>query len=231
MPPRRSSTRRRDGSQSRVRRGKRAANRQRRSKGRGSNRGGLRRRRQRRTRRPKIDYNSGQGMRTSAWGPVFWTTLGFVASGYPPKPTADQRETYQQFFDAFFKVLPCRACRENSVDNLVSSGYGPSVFRTRASLTRFVCDMHNAVNEMLGKDVHWTYKQFRDFYESLRARCVKGKDIGDKARSHGGCYGDIGQHDPRVTTIIRMLPEAEANEYKAVNHCDSLALDAKCRRV
>ena len=37
------------------------------------------------------DYNSGDGMLTSVWGPVFWFFLHTMSFNYPVKPTEENK--------------------------------------------------------------------------------------------------------------------------------------------
>ena len=40
------------------------------------------------------DYNSGDGMLTSVWGPSMWHTLHAISFNYPVKPTKEDKVTY-----------------------------------------------------------------------------------------------------------------------------------------
>ena len=40
------------------------------------------------------DYNSGDGMMTSIWGPPLWHELHTISFNYPTKPTKDDKLHY-----------------------------------------------------------------------------------------------------------------------------------------
>ena len=40
----------------------------------------------------KKDYQSGEGMLTSVWGPSLWHTLHTISFNYPVKPTKEQKK-------------------------------------------------------------------------------------------------------------------------------------------
>ena len=43
------------------------------------------------------DYNSGEGMLTSVWGPSMWHYLHTMSFNYPVKPTRQQKKHYKEF--------------------------------------------------------------------------------------------------------------------------------------
>ena len=44
------------------------------------------------------DYNSGEGMLTSVWGPSMWHTLHTISFNYPVNPTEEDKKNYKIFF-------------------------------------------------------------------------------------------------------------------------------------
>ena len=61
----------------------------------------------------KLDYNSGDGMLTSIWGPPLWHTLHTISFNYPVKPSKEDINNYYKFFKDIKDVLPCKYCRIN----------------------------------------------------------------------------------------------------------------------
>ena len=59
------------------------------------------------------DYNSGDGMLTSVWGPVFWFFLHTMSFNYPVKPTEENKKHYREFILRLENILPCKYCRDN----------------------------------------------------------------------------------------------------------------------
>ena len=44
------------------------------------------------------DYNSGDGMLTSVWGPPLWHTLHTISFNYSVKPKKQDKDNYYNFF-------------------------------------------------------------------------------------------------------------------------------------
>ena len=63
------------------------------------------------------DYNSGDGMMTSVWGPPLWHTLHTISFNYPIKPTDKQKKDYYKFYSSLKNILPCKYCRINLKNN------------------------------------------------------------------------------------------------------------------
>ena len=63
------------------------------------------------------DYNSGDGMLTSVWGPGLWHYLHTMSFNYPNSPTKEDKHHYRDFVLSLRHVLPCGKCRENLKKN------------------------------------------------------------------------------------------------------------------
>ena len=127
------------------------------------------------------DFRSADGFLTSVWGPSLWMTLHTISLNYPCKPTTAQRKQYKAFFDSLQHVLPCGKCRDNLKTNLKATAYGPHVFASRDTLSKWVHALHTNVNEMLGKPNRVSYDEMRQTYEHFRARCGTVRDPGRRA--------------------------------------------------
>ena len=66
----------------------------------------------------KKDYNSGDGMLTSVWGPSLWHSLHTISFNYPLKPSLKDKINYRKFILQLQHVLPCKYCRINFKENL-----------------------------------------------------------------------------------------------------------------
>ena len=75
------------------------------------------------------------------------------------------------------KVLPCRYCRENYKKNLKAVPLTKTVLKNRENFSRWVYDLHNHINGMLGKKSKLSYEDVRDRYEHFRARCLVRKEV------------------------------------------------------
>jgi hypothetical protein len=111
------------------------------------------------------DYNSGDGMMTSIWGPALWLSLHTISFNYPIEPTEEQKKYYYKYFKSLQYILPCRYCRENYEKNLKTHNLTKAVMKNRESLSRWVYELHEMVNKNLGKSseklVNTVFRKFR----------------------------------------------------------------------
>ena len=119
----------------------------------------------------EADYNSSNGMQTSIFGPMIWSTLHIISFNYPVKPTKKQKKEYKNFLLSIGDVLPCLYCRQNFKKNMISAGFCDSVMNNRYTFSHFIYKLHNCVNKMLGKNIKISYSEVRDRYEHFRSRC------------------------------------------------------------
>ena len=63
------------------------------------------------------DYNSGDGMLTSVWGPGMWHSLHTISFNYPINPTKNDKRNYRDYILNMKYILPCGKCRNNLRDN------------------------------------------------------------------------------------------------------------------
>ena len=63
------------------------------------------------------EYNSGDGMLTTVWGPSMWHYLHTMSFNYPVHPSCDDKKRYQAFILNLQYVLPCGKCRKNLKKN------------------------------------------------------------------------------------------------------------------
>ena len=47
-------------------------------------------------------YNSGEGILTSVWGPGLWFFLHTISFNYPNKPTAEQKKHYKNYYISYY---------------------------------------------------------------------------------------------------------------------------------
>lgn len=84
------------------------------------------------------------------WGPQYWRVMHSVAFWYPTDPTNDQKQSAHAFYSALRQLLPCAACRAHYEQILIVRPLDRAV-QNRMSLVRWVIDVHNDVNESIGK--------------------------------------------------------------------------------
>lgn len=114
------------------------------------------------------------GMQPSVWGPPLWFFLHTISLNYPPEPTREQQVQYYRFFVSLGDVLPCKHCRESYATWIEQLDL--NVFRSRATLAKWVYDLHNTVNIKLGKPAHHeSFSEVLEAYHAYRGGRVKRK--------------------------------------------------------
>lgn len=125
-------------------------------------------------------------MQTAVWGPPGWSFLHSVAHGFPDSPSDFDTENdlpigttagkYKNFFLLVGSILPCKYCRDSYIRYVADS---PPRVLSRATLTRWLWEVHNKVNEKLCvKYKSAGYEQVRAKYESYRANCSDSVALG-----------------------------------------------------
>ena len=87
-----------------------------------------------------------------------------MAAYYPEKPSPEKKAAVINFYDAFSKLYPCSHCADDLRQDLKTFNVKNE---SRASLSIWTCEMHNRVNEKLGKeqykcDLDWLDQRWRD---------------------------------------------------------------------
>lgn len=120
------------------------------------------------------DYKN-NGLITKIWGGPGWIFNHSVTFGYPLNPTESQKIKYRNYFISLGDVLPCKYCRK-SYRKFITSGktaLTDDVLKSRETLTKWLYEIHEAVNSKLEVDYGVSYEDLIDKYESFRAKCGK----------------------------------------------------------
>ena len=130
----------------------------------------------------KREFNSGDGMLTTVWGPSLWHSLHTISFNYPVEPTKEDKKHYRDFIHSLCYVIPCKYCRMNLRNNFKSLPLKMSDMKNRDTFSRYIYNLHELVNKMLKKRSGLTYNDVRKRYEHFRARCNAGtpKDVWSK---------------------------------------------------
>lgn len=123
----------------------------------------------------KKDFESSDGMLTYVWGPSLWHFLHTMSFNYPVKPSCDDKHHYMDYIKSLEFILPCRYCRENLKRNLKETNFTMSDMKSRDTFSKYVFNLHNHINTMLGKKNILTYEEVRERYENFRSRCANKK--------------------------------------------------------
>jgi len=123
----------------------------------------------------KTDYNSGDGMLVSVWGPSMWHALHTISFNYPIHPTVQEKQHYRNFILNLQYVLPCKYCRMNLKTNFKHLPLTMAKMKNRETFSRYIYDLHELINKMLHKNSALTFCDVRERYEHFRSRCTEEK--------------------------------------------------------
>lgn len=176
----------------------------------------------------KSEYNSGDGMLTSVWGPSMWHYLHTMSFNYPVNPTQDDKKHYRDFILSLQHVLPCGHCRMNLQKNFKVLPLTMNHMKDRNSFSRYVYNLHETVNKMLQKKSGLSYCDVRDRYEHFRSRCTIDKPkifsrklLKTKKKKEKGCTEPL--YGKKSKCVIKIIPQEEREK--------SFQMDKKCIKM
>lgn len=172
------------------------------------------------------DYNSGDGMLVSVWGPSLWNSLHIISFNYPVHPTIKDKKHYRDFILNLEYVLPCKFCRQNLHANFKQLPLTMEKMKNRETFSRYMYDLHELINKMLNKRSKLTYEDVRERYEHFRSRCTeekptlftfkqlqldknnknnKNKTLKNKGNKEKGCTEPL--YGKKSKCIIKIVPQ------------------------
>jgi hypothetical protein len=169
----------------------------------------------------QADYNSGDGMLTSVWGPPLWHILHTISFNYPIHPTEEDKKHYYKYYKSLKYILPCRFCRDNLDNNLKNHKLTKAIMKNRETLSRWVYELHEIVNLMLQKKSGLTYEDVRDRYEHFRSRCLVNPEeiiIKNEKGKESGCTEPL--YGVKSKCVLNIVPRDE--------RLNSFKIDPKC---
>ena len=175
----------------------------------------------------KTDYNSGDGMLTSVWGPSMWHYLHTMSFNYPVNPSKEDKKHYKDFILSLQNVLPCRYCRINLKKNFKLLPLTNEHMKSRDTFSRYIYNLHETVNKMLKKKSGLKYCDVRERYEHFRSRCTldKPKLIKkihlNKTKKEKGCTEPL--YGKKSKCVIKIIPEEEKQK--------TFQMDKKCIKI
>ena len=162
-------------------------------------------------------YKSNDGMLTTIWGPPLWHVLHTMSFNYPVQPSKEEKSHYRNFILNLKHTLPCGKCRENFKKNLKDLPLYMKHMESRETFSKYVYDLHELVNKMLGKKSGLSFEEVTDRYEHFRARCVNEKI---QTKIENGCVRPL--YGKKSKCILKIVP----NEVK----CDTLEINKECMK-
>lgn len=89
-------------------------------------------------------------MDPASWGPQLWSSLHYIALGYPDHPSSLDKQNYKAFFESLDNVLPCHKCAQHYKATVEAMPIAPFLDSAHR-LFEWTVAVHNAVNQRLGK--------------------------------------------------------------------------------
>lgn len=167
------------------------------------------------------DFASNDGMLTTVWGPPMWHVLHTISFNYPVKPTLKIKQKYREFVKNLIFILPCGKCRENLKQNFKKLPLKTKHLKSRDTFSKYVYDLHELINEMLGKKSGLSYNMVRERYEHFRSRCNTTKKKPTKKKKEDGCTEPlVGE---KAKCVLHILPKT--------TKCETFQMDKKCEKV
>ena len=173
----------------------------------------------------KKDYNSGDGMLTSVWGPPMWHYLHTMSFNYPVNPNDEDKKNYRNFIINLQYVLPCKYCRINLTNNFKKKPLQMCDMANRETFSRYIYELHELVNKMLHKKSHLSYCEVRERYEHFRSRCTEEKPrifnfkrMNTRKKKEKGCTEPL--YGKKSKCVINIVPQEDKRA--------TLKIDKKC---
>ena len=174
------------------------------------------------------DYMSGDGMMTSVWGPAAWHLLHTISFNYPINPTNENKKQYKEYVESLTNVLPCKYCRMNLKNNLKAHPIRMCHMKNRETFSKYIYNLHEIINKMLGKNSGLSYCDVRERYEHFRSRCTQN-DGGKifkfnktrKNKNEKGCTEPL--YGKKAKCVIQIVPQEEKTP--------SFVMDDQCIKV
>ena len=151
------------------------------------------------------DYDSNNGMLVSIWGASTWHMLHSISFNFPVNPTDSDKQHYKEFILSLQNVLPCGKCRKNLVSNFKKLPLEQKDLESRDAFSKYIYNLHEAVNAMLNKKSGLSYENVRDTYEKFRAKCATPTKGGTK-KNEKGCVIPI-NNGKKDKCILRIVPQ------------------------
>lgn len=119
------------------------------------------------------------------WGPQGWRFMHTVSFYYPENPTREEQYSYCAFFRTIGQVLPCVLCRKH-YKAYVATHPPEDKMANWQQLSRWLVDLHNAVNARHGKP-QFSYDRALALYRPAGGSAKESK----VSILSGGCAGTL----------------------------------------
>jgi hypothetical protein len=137
-----------------------------------------------------------------------------MSFNYPVNPTPEDKKHYRDYILNLRYVLPCKYCRINLANNLKKKPLQMCHMASRDTFSRYIYELHETVNRMLGKKSHLTYCDVRERYEHFRSRCTEEKPkifnfkkTATRKKKEKGCTEPL--YGKKSKCVINIVPQED----------------------
>ena len=89
--------------------------------------------------------------------------------------------------------------------------------KNRNTFSRYIYNLHEIINEMLGKKSGLTYEDVRDRYENFRSRCRTTTKV--ETKEENGCTEPV--YGEKAKCILQIVPQTKK--------CETFQIEDKCK--
>jgi hypothetical protein len=114
-------------------------------------------------------------MQPSVWGPCLWRSIHVIALAYPYSPSNEDKQNYKEFYENFWKVIPCQKCSVNYRRHLEELAPIDGFLSSPDDLFAWTVALHNIVNNELGKR-NYTVEEAKQIHSQMPL-CEVKKDV------------------------------------------------------
>ena len=104
-------------------------------------------------------------MKPEIWGSHLWFLMHIISFEYPDNPMENDKRIYYDFYNSLKDIIPCEKCKTHYREFLHIHPLLPFLDK-KADLVKWVIDIHNFVNESLGKPIV-SMDEVLDIYANL----------------------------------------------------------------
>ena len=102
-------------------------------------------------------------MNPDVWGPGLWLFIHTIAFNYSDDPSQKEMDDIKNFLIALEKVIPCPGCKAEYSKYIQET---PPTLENKTDFVQWTIDLHNSVNERLGKKIR-SNEWVANYYDSL----------------------------------------------------------------
>ena len=126
--------------------------------------------------------------------------------------------------------MPCKYCRTNLVQNFKKLPLLDKYMKNRHTFSKYIYDLHELINKMLGKKSGLTYCDVKERYEHFRARCNKTiKNDIFRPKKENGCTEPL--YGVKSKCVIQIVPqETKCKTFNVNRKCKTKRMTQKIKK-